>query len=563
MKVYLSLVAIAVLVLIPHISDSFGHGLGGDVAPPLDLGGRNVTVSAQLTPADLTVGDFDSAVLAVKFYDVELNETFENVTYKIEIWQGKDLIARNLFFDKDGVLDITLRTKSGCAESTLWKCTKYFGSEHPIAPGALYAQGQNNIIIQGPIFERGGLYNIKVGITAATSARTVLAEPLNYDTFVSIAELQPFTIRTAQAEVPATIKTYYDEVSNIRFDNSRESLSFEMPFNWDSEYVKLVQIVHEEVHVPKSFSIYSPDREYTGYVDGVKLDKRVLIVDPYTYDDRNVIHFLVTTSELERINSELGRAHEESGIMRFELVPENNVQKNTVEFYLVDNQDYDRRTGATATISWDSQLESSTVPLELTFFDESDNLLRNTSYGFVIIDLATNTEVLRSLEEVETLQNFAVEGIDIIEFDISESGEYRFDLVMYGQGRVGLNFDERYAGLGSGIIEFGSVPQVLTPTPNEQDAEPSIPNWIRNIGKWWSDGTVSDTEFVSALEFLIEQDVINTSAQREEGTSGDGAIPTWIKNTAGWWAEGITTDADFVNSLEFLIQKGIIVVGEA
>ena len=200
--------AAAILAALPAASDALGHGLGGDVAPPLDLGGRDVTVSTQLTPSDLSAQEITEASMAVRFYDVETSVDFEDVTYKIEVWRGEDLIARNLFFDTDGTLDVTLRPREGCAEPDLWKCTRYYGSEHPSAPGALYAQGQSNVVIQGPIFDRGGLYNVKVGITAATSTKTILSEPLNYDTFVSVADVQPFTIRTAHAEVPAAIKTY-------------------------------------------------------------------------------------------------------------------------------------------------------------------------------------------------------------------------------------------------------------------------------------------------------------------------------------------------------------------
>lgn len=557
MRIYTTLIVLATLAVVPAVAESFGHGLGGDVAPALDLDGRDVTVSAQLTPADLSTEENEEASMAVRFYDVDTDEPFSRVTYRIEIWQGDDLIARNLFFDEDGTLDVELRTKPGCSESALWRCTKYFGSEHPIAPGALYAQGQNDIVIQGPIFDRGGLYNIKVGITAATSPRTSLASPLNYDTFISVADVQPFTIRTAHAEVSASIKTYYDEVSNIQYDSARESVSFEMPFDWDPDYVDLVPIVHEEIHVPKSFDAYSPDREYAGYVDGVRLDKRVLISDPYTYEDRNVIHFLVTTDELRRINSELGPAHEQSKIMSFELVPEENVQKNAVDFYLVSPEDRTQRSGATVEVSWEAGVSSGSIPLEIAFFDESGGLLRDARYDYILVDHATDKEIFSSIEG-GTLKNAATEGIDIVTFDSPGAGTYRLDLALYGQGTEGLDFDDAYAGIGSGLVEFGATPPEVLPEPADSKL---IPSWIKRTVGWWADGIVSDVEFVSALEFLIEQGVIDVSAQREAGAVGE-SIPSWIKRTAGWWADGIVSDVEFVSGLEFLIQKGIIRVGE-
>ena len=39
-------------------------------------------------------------------------------------------------------------------------------------------------------------------------------------------------------------------------------------------------------------------------------------------------------------------------------------------------------------------------------------------------------------------------------------------------------------------------------------------------------------------------------------------IPEWVKNNAGWWAEGIITDGDFISGIQFLIQIGMISIQE-
>jgi len=35
-------------------------------------------------------------------------------------------------------------------------------------------------------------------------------------------------------------------------------------------------------------------------------------------------------------------------------------------------------------------------------------------------------------------------------------------------------------------------------------------------------------------------------------------IPKWIKNNAGWWADGQITDSDFVSGIEYLVNHNII-----
>ena len=273
------------------------------------------------------------------------------VTYRVEVWQSGELLARNLFYDTDGRLDIKIKPKFGCDEFNLIDCTIYGGSEHVSAPGALFVQGQactdDNLdicarpTITGPIFVKGGLYNIRVDIEAATSPRTVLAERLTYETFVSVAQEQDFLFKTANAEeIPVVIKTYYDDVDNFKFDQSDNSISFDMPFDWNPEYVDLVQVVHEEVKVPKSFTPYAEGKQFKGYVNGIEIDQRALLNDPYSYEDTNIVHFLITKNELLKINQALGSNNYDNKKMDFKLVPLGEVSKSSTEFYLVDTTNY-------------------------------------------------------------------------------------------------------------------------------------------------------------------------------------------------------------------------------
>ena len=38
-------------------------------------------------------------------------------------------------------------------------------------------------------------------------------------------------------------------------------------------------------------------------------------------------------------------------------------------------------------------------------------------------------------------------------------------------------------------------------------------------------------------------------------------IPEWIKNTAGWWSEGSISDVEFVNALQHLADEGVLRLG--
>ncbi len=85
----------------------------------------------------------------------------------------------------------------------------------------------------------------------------------------------------------------------------------------------------------------------------------------------------------------------------------------------------------------------------------------------------------------------------------------------------------------------------------------SVPNWIRNNAEWWATGQINDSAFVSAIEFLLENNIIMVSTS-SSGNVSDEDIPDWIRNNAHWWSQDLISEDEFVNSLEYLIQEGII-----
>jgi len=85
-----------------------------------------------------------------------------------------------------------------------------------------------------------------------------------------------------------------------------------------------------------------------------------------------------------------------------------------------------------------------------------------------------------------------------------------------------------------------------------------IPDWIKNNAKWWSSDSISDEEFISGLEHLIDIGIISVNPSDGDGLEQE--IPDWIKNNAKWWADNKIPDEDFVKSIQYLVKKGIIVI---
>ena len=551
------IIAIIGIFSIPVLApNAFGHGLGGDQAEPLTFGDMEVTVRTDLTPSDITVGEVDDVNMKIRFFDTLTDTTLEKVTYRIEVWQSGDLLARNLFYDLDGVLNVKIKPKSECNEVDLWRCTIYGGSEHVSAPGALFVQGEGRPSMTGPIFTEGGLYNIRVDIEGATSPKTVLATLLSYDTFVSIAQEQDFLIQTANAEeIPVIVKTYYDEVDNFEFDSSDNSIYFDMPFDWSPGYVDLVQVVHEEVRVPKGFAPYAEGKQFKGYVNGVEIDQRALLNDPYSYEDTNIVHFLITNTELTKISNAM-TSNDDMDIMKLKLIPQSEVSKTSTEFYLVDTTNFEQ-VPTTVNVSWDARYGAGDeIPFEITFFDKDRNLIKDVKYAYSLIDENDQIVETSSGDDPNNPGIVSIEGIDVPQIFVPSQGQYRLDILVYG---TGLDYDPTYAGIGSAIIEIGpSLPKDTVITPPDVKPPTAIPEWIKNNAGWWADGAIGDSDFVQGIQFLIKEGIMKIPPTTQGPGSGGNEIPEWIKNNAGWWADGAIGDSDFVQGIQFLIKEGIM-----
>ena len=203
----------------------------------------------------------------------------------------------------------------------------------------------------------------------------------------------------------------------------------------------------------------------------------------------------------------------------------------------------------------------------------------------------------------------------IQEFPITaeRTGEYDMRITIRDDWQAGkYDITATYLEEGFGPITFSLFKAY---TANQEDVAESqplqnnttieikpIPEWIKNNAKWWSEGQVDDGTFVSGIQFLMTEKIIdipdlpeseskkprlsfvdpekdpqsyvdrynNEASYKEwfdknypdytieEAVGIQESIPGWIKNNAEWWSQGLITEDDFVNGIEFLVKNGII-----
>jgi len=113
------------------------------------------------------------------------------------------------------------------------------------------------------------------------------------------------------------------------------------------------------------------------------------------------------------------------------------------------------------------------------------------------------------------------------------------------------------------ILSFSLIGSgILVPNSSAQDAQ--IPGWVKNVAEWWASGDISENEFLTGIEYLINNNIIllhsipcNEKIESQTTSSAE-MVPDWIKNNASWWSDNLIDDIDFINGLEYLIKHKIV-----
>ncbi|MEM4379046.1 MAG: peptidase, partial [Candidatus Nitrosotenuis sp.] len=176
------------------------------------------------------------------------------------------------------------------------------------------------------------------------------------------------------------IKSYYDEVTNFEYDPETNIVTFEMPFEWAEQNISHVSVVHEEVHFPKTFdAFFAPS--YVGKLNGIELFKSSITVDDYSYEDRRVVHFVLSQDNLRYLKqAQKNAGNEAPDGMVFILEPKSDIVFPVVAMTKDESIQVD--------LSWDPVViePNKNIKFIYTFRDaKTGDLLRNTSYDFVIL----------------------------------------------------------------------------------------------------------------------------------------------------------------------------------
>ena len=85
----------------------------------------------------------------------------------------------------------------------------------------------------------------------------------------------------------------------------------------------------------------------------------------------------------------------------------------------------------------------------------------------------------------------------------------------------------------------------------------AIPTEYKSLAESWFQGNPNESDFARLIRGLINSDIIKVPNYNAESAIH---IPYWVLNEAKWWSDGLISDSEFGSSLQYLIQKGFISV---
>jgi len=463
LKIILTTFTLCIFLSIGLVPDVFSHGLGGEVLPPITIQDKEATLSIAISPSIYDENNPESNI-SLKLYHSESFAIIEHVTYEFELKKDGKQIFKDIFHDELGYLNIKVLTDNSD------KIT-IEGNKEPLSNGWMN-ENFEPIIIKGPVFTSGGLYDYTVRILTIDSDSNVLSEEVKLDGAISLAENNSFTVNDEQT---IQLISYFDQINNFSFESN--TIKFSMPFDWNQDLEQL-SVVHEEIRIPNTFDGFL-STTYTSVVNDIELPADAVTIDDYSFDDRT-IHIVLNQKLIKEIHD--NAIIDSDSTMNFELKPSQQVTF-PLEFATPDLR-------YKVFLSWEPEIIRASE--EVAFFVSFEELFSDKAQKIVEYDL----KIMQKDSEIYSKHlignvNSANPNSHKIIFDHKQSGTANL---------VFSNINGHSLSKGNFII-------VIEPS-NQAQPDTSIPSWIKNNAGWWSEGTIDDDSFISGIQFLIKEGII-------------------------------------------------------
>ena len=476
--VFVSLVFVACIGVsvnnIPTLTmrDANADGLDTELLPPVLVDGRHLALSTKLLPSYIVEGENSTISLQLRLFDSLDNNTIQNVTYVViigkydpEADRGVRVLLNEAFYSEKGPLTVNfVPATSGDFEAGTVK-------SGPL--DAWVANGVHSVVnYKTSSVLTGGLYHIGVVIASFEDPNSIFS-PERAPSFLaglSIGYAKESTFDYLGRAENITIVSFYDIINDFDFDQSSNTFSWSMPFNWNMEEITSKNIlVHHEFKIPKSLFPAENISGIVGSVNGEELSGRNLALDPYSSDKYLTVHYILSKQDLLSMSKQIDSLINKDMEFRLNIgssqsigAEEGNYDGNvdTTETVLITE-----RSGIQATIQWNPNKLGAEKPIEMTitFSDAlADSPIDDdVNYDLTILDLNGNKLVSKS-------GLVAISGLDFQDVIFPTNERYYIELTVNGfvlypadNEDGSLSLDTTRAGIARAIVIVPEFPYQL------------------------------------------------------------------------------------------------------
>lgn len=518
MKTLFIFLVFTIIISIPL--QVYGYGLGDAESPVLEINDKKLKFKTKISPEiiDQENSKFD---LKIELLDSVSEKVYSKIGIDLKILDSNDLILfEDKFYSSSNSLSVNFTPQDQQNFNIL-------GDQND--DGFWLLSDATPLEITGPIFLNGGIYKIQASIKILEDQE--IQVPNSLETILIIGEIIPFQVTDDGINHDLRFITYFDTIENLIFDENLNSVKAEMKFNWNGDSISEIPFIHSEVYLPQSWDEFS-SHEINTFVNGIQVFG---LVDK-SQKDEIIIHFLINNKQLKNLVSEIPETEKDKIIFEvrtgeiIEAIDANSDQKAMDDAMVEISSEVDWKVY----LWWEPAgniLPKNEISINLMFHDPDTNLMKkNISYDMTIYQ---NNEKLYSFLNSETVSGHVVK-----EFSFENEGDVKISIENINDNDTNVKFE----------FFVGDESQKIT-----------IPDWVKNNSKWWSEGNIDDSTFAKGIEFMIKEKIIKVP-ETEKEENKNSSIPKWVRNNASWWASNQISDKDFASGLQYLIKVGIITV---
>jgi hypothetical protein len=432
---------------------TYADGLTSENLPPVSIENRQISLYLKVNPPILTPAAAHNAFMQFRLFDPSNNQTIQHVTYKIAVTSGtteKPLLLDS-FHSHIGLLTLHIEPTSGPITIL---------AEHDPNLKSWLADPSGNILIRGPLFLHGGLFHFHVEILTMDSDTTLFTphQSPKFDASLSLGDVYQKNWNYQNQKYNTTVVSYYDKLNSVNFQPINKLFTWSMPFDYNLTRIKQQPIfVHEEMRLPKSWRGIGDLTHFNATVNGQRLSGRSLAIDPFSFPNALVVHYLVNKDDILKLASNAGSTTKSTAtdLMKFTLSPPNVTTQISTSSDLVSNTG-----GIHAAISWSPNplAPNTQSTLRISFYDPTGmQRLTNTivKYNLLIFD-KTNHPMI-------TKQNLLAKNATDTETIVFPTKEvYHMVVAITGLLKPGQTPDFTRNAVATGYVVVPEFPSILS-----------------------------------------------------------------------------------------------------